>query len=109
MSDIDEIKSRLNVVDIVGKRVTLKKAGRNFKGLCPFHNEKTPSFIVSPDRQTFHCFGCGKGGSIFDFVMLLDNIDFPEALETLAEQAGVKLERRMGDTPEAKQKQKYWK
>ncbi|MEK7533303.1 MAG: DNA primase [Patescibacteria group bacterium] len=106
MSDIDEIKSRLNVVDIVGKRVTLKKAGRNFKGLCPFHNEKTPSFIVSPDRQTFHCFGCGKGGSIFDFVMLLDNIDFPEALETLAEQAGVKLERRMGDTPEAKQKQK---
>ncbi len=106
MSDIDEIKSRLNVVDIVGKRVTLKKAGRNFKGLCPFHNEKTPSFIVSPDRQTFHCFGCGKGGSIFDFVMLSDHIDFPEALETLAEQAGVKLERRTGDTPEAKLKQK---
>lgn len=105
MSDIDEIKSRLSVVDIVGKRVTLKKAGRNFKGLCPFHNEKTPSFIVSPDRQTFHCFGCGKGGSIFDFVMLLDHIDFPEALETLAEQAGVKLERRVSDTPETKQRQ----
>lgn len=106
MSDIDEIKSRLNIVDTIGKRVTLKKAGRNFKGLCPFHNEKTPSFIVSPDRQTFHCFGCGKGGSIFDFIMLSDHIDFSEALETLAEQAGVKLERRMGDTPEAKQKQK---
>lgn len=106
MSDIDEIKSRLNIVDTIGKRVTLKKAGRNFKGLCPFHNEKTPSFIVSPDRQTFHCFGCGKGGSIFDFVMLSDHIDFSEALETLAEQAGVKLERRIGDTPEAKQKQK---
>lgn len=106
MSDIDEIKSRLSIVDIVGKRVTLKKAGRNFKGLCPFHNEKTPSFIVSPDRQTFHCFGCGKGGSIFDFVMLSDHIDFSEALETLAEQAGVKLERRTGDTPEAKLKQK---
>lgn len=106
MSDIDEIKSRLNIVDIVGERVTLKKAGRNFKGLCPFHGEKTPSFIVSPDRQTFHCFGCGKGGSIFDFIMLLDHLDFPEALETLADRAGVKLERRPADTPEGKIKQK---
>ncbi len=106
MSDIEEIKSRLSIVDIVGERVTLKKAGRNFKGLCPFHTEKTPSFIVSPDRQTFHCFGCGKGGSIFDFVMLFDHVDFPEALETLAERAGVKLERRPTDTPEAKLRQK---
>ncbi len=105
MTDVDEIKSRLNIVDIIGERVTLKKAGRNFKALCPFHNEKTPSFIVSPDRQTFHCFGCGKGGSIFDFVMLLDHIDFPEALETLAERAGVKLERRASDTPEGKLRQ----
>lgn len=108
MSDIDEIKTKLNIVDIVGSRVTLKKTGRNFKGLCPFHEEKTPSFIVSPDRQTFHCFGCGKGGSIFDFVMLTDHIDFSEALETLAERAGVKLERRQGDTPEAKRKQKIF-
>lgn len=106
MSDIDEIKSRLNVVDLIGERVALKKAGRNFKGLCPFHGEKTPSFIVSPDRQTFHCFGCGKGGSIFDFIMLLDHMDFPEALETLADRAGVKLERRPADTPEGKIKQK---
>ena len=106
MSDIDEIKSRLNIIDIIGERVTLKKAGRNFKGLCPFHNEKTPSFIVSPDRQTFHCFGCGKGGSIFDFVMLFDHVDFSEALETLAERAGVTLTRRPADTPEAKLKQK---
>ncbi|MBI5018884.1 DNA primase [Candidatus Gottesmanbacteria bacterium] len=106
MSDIDEIKSRLNIVDIIGERVTLKKAGRNLKGLCPFHSEKTPSFIVSPDRQTFHCFGCGKGGSAFDFIMLLDHIDFSEALETLAERAGVRLERRPTDTPEAKLKQR---
>lgn len=106
MSDIDEIKARLNIVDIIGERVHLKKAGRNFKGLCPFHAEKTPSFIVSPDRQTFHCFGCGKGGSMFDFVMLFDHVDFPEALETLAERAGVKLERRPADTPEAKLRQK---
>ena len=106
MSDIDEIKARLNIVDVVGERVTLKKAGRNFKGLCPFHTEKTPSFIVSPDRQTFHCFGCGKGGSVFDFVMLFEHIDFPEALESLAERAGVKLERRPADTPETKLRQK---
>jgi len=106
MSDTDEIKSRLNIVDVVSERVTLKKAGRNFKGLCPFHNEKTPSFIVSPDRQTFHCFGCGKGGSIFDFVMLIDQVDFVEALETLADRAGVTLSRRPTDTPEARLKQK---
>lgn len=106
MSDIDEIKSRVSIVDLVGSRVTLKKAGRNFKGLCPFHGEKTPSFIVSPDRQTFHCFGCGKGGSIFDFIMLLDHLDFAEALETLADRAGVVLSRRPLDTPEGKIKQK---
>lgn len=106
MSDIDEIKSRLNIVDIIGERVTLKKAGRNLKGLCPFHNEKTPSFTVSPDRQTFHCFGCGKGGSVFDFVMLVEHVDFAEALETLADKAGVTLQRRPADTPEAKIKQK---
>ena len=108
MSDIDEIKSRLNIVDVIGKRVTLKKTGRNFKGLCPFHNEKTPSFIVSPERESWHCFGCQKGGDIFAFVMEYDHVDFVEALEELAELAGVKLTRRTGDTPESKQKQKIF-
>lgn len=108
MSEIDEIKSRLNIVDIIGQRVTLKKTGRNFKGLCPFHNEKSPSFIVSPDRQSFHCFGCGKGGSIFDFVMLYEHVDFAEALESLAERANVKLERRSSDNPQMQQKQKLF-
>ncbi len=108
MSDIDEIKSRLNIVELIGSRVHLKKAGRNFKGLCPFHSEKTPSFIVSPDRQIFHCFGCGKGGSIIDFVMEFDHVDFPEALETLAEKAGVKLTRRAPDTAEGKLKQRLY-
>ncbi len=70
MSDIDEIKTRLNIVDIISERIPVKNAGRNLKALCPFHGEKTPSFVISPDRQTFHCFGCGKGGSVFDFVML---------------------------------------
>jgi len=108
MSDTDEIKSRINIVDFIGKRVTLKKTGRNYKGLCPFHNEKTPSFIVSTERQTFHCFGCGKGGDILAFVMEYDHVDFVEALEELAEVTGVKLSRRVGDTPEAKLKQKIF-
>jgi DNA primase len=108
MSDTDEIKSRINIVDFIGKRVILKKTGRNFKGLCPFHNEKTPSFIVSPERQTFHCFGCGKGGDILAFVMEYDHVDFVEALEELAEVTGVKLTRRIGETPEAKLKQKIF-
>jgi DNA primase len=108
MSDTDEIKSRINIVDFIGKRVTLKKTGRNYKGLCPFHNEKTPSFIVSPERQTFHCFGCGKGGDILAFVMDYDHVDFVEALEEMAEITGVKLTRRAGDTPEAKLKQKIY-
>ncbi len=108
MSDIDDVKARLNIVEIVSERVALKKAGHNFKALCPFHAEKTPSFIVSPDRQTFHCFGCGRGGSIFDFVMLFEHVDFPEALETLAARAGVKLERRPADSPQAKLKQELY-
>lgn len=106
MSDIDEIKSRLNIVDIIGRHVKLKRAGRNFKGLCPFHSEKTPSFVVSPDRQIFHCFGCGKGGTIFDFVMEFHHVDFAEALEDLAADAGVKLTRRATDTKEGALRQK---
>lgn len=100
MNDIDEIKSRIDAVDFIGKRVTLKKAGRNLKGLCPFHSEKTPSFMVSPDRQAFHCFGCGKGGSVFDFVMEYEHIDFREALEELAEIAGVVLTSYQASTPQ---------
>jgi DNA primase len=108
MSDIDEIKARINIADVIGKHVTLKKAGRNFKALCPFHSEKTPSFIVSPERQMFKCFGCGKGGSVIDFVMEYEHVDFVEALESLADMAGVKLERRPADSPEAKLKQKIY-
>ena len=108
MSDIDEVKSRLNIVDIISERVRLKKTGRNFKGLCPFHNEKTPSFIVSPDRQIFKCFGCGKGGSVIDFIMENDHVDFGEALEMLAAKAGVKLERRVPETAEGKTKQRIY-
>lgn len=88
---VDQVRERLDIVDLVGEHVTLRKSGRNFKGLCPFHQEKTPSFIVFPDSQTFHCFGCGAGGDGFNFVMQLDHVDFRGALEQLAARTGVEL------------------
>ena len=92
MSVIDEVKERLDIVEVVSSYVTLKKAGRTHKGLCPFHTEKTPSFVVFPDTQSWHCFGaCGTGGDIFAFVMRQENVDFSEALEILARRAGVEL------------------
>jgi DNA primase len=86
-----EIKSKLPVIDVVGETVALKRAGSAYKGLCPFHAEKTPSFIVTPDRESWRCFGCGEGGDIFTFLMRRDGIDFREALSRLAEKAGVEL------------------
>jgi DNA primase len=89
-----EVKSKLSVVDVVGESVTLKKAGTTYKGLCPFHGEKTPSFVVTPARETWHCFGCGRGGDIFSFVMERDGLTFPEALRALAGKAGVEIDER---------------
>lgn len=92
-NQIEEIKNRLDIVQIVGKYVTLKQAGKNFSGLCPFHHEKTPSFIVSPDIQRYKCFGCGESGDIFNFVQKIENLDFPETLNKLAKEAGVELKQ----------------
>ncbi|MEA2653127.1 MAG: primase [Chloroflexota bacterium] len=89
-----EVKTKLSVVDVVGETVSLKKAGTTYKGLCPFHGEKTPSFVVTPGRESWHCFGCGLGGDIFSFVMQRDGVAFPEALRTLAQRAGVEIDER---------------
>ena len=95
MSVVDEIKERLDIVDLISEYVPLKKAGRNYKGLCPFHTEKTPSFIVFPDGQRWHCFGaCGTGGDAFTFIQKIENMDFAEALTFLARKAGVSLPPR---------------
>ncbi|MBQ9437927.1 MAG: DNA primase [Lachnospiraceae bacterium] len=103
---LEEVKSRVDIVDVVGSYVKLKKSGQGYVGLCPFHHEKTPSFSVSATRQFFHCFGCGKGGDVFRFVKEYENITFPEAVEQLAERVGVKLpEREMSG--EAKARKDY--
>lgn len=94
MADIiEDIKSRLDIVSYISSYVQLKKTGRNFKGVCPFHSEKTPSFIVSPEKQIWHCFGCNKGGDIFAFVRETDGVGFAEALQVLADKAGLKVEK----------------
>ncbi|MCD4738990.1 MAG: DNA primase, partial [Anaerolineae bacterium] len=94
MTVVDEIKARLDLAEVVGRVVQLNKAGRNFKGLCPFHSEKTPSFFVFPDSQNWHCFGCGKGGDVFSFVMEYEGGTFRTALEELGRQAGVEVQKR---------------
>jgi len=98
-SILDEIRSRVSIVSYIGEHIPLKRAGRNYRGLCPFHAEKTPSFMVSDEKEIFHCFGCGEGGNIFSFVMKYEGLSFSEAVERLAERAGVTLPK---DLPKGK-------
>ena len=88
---IEEVRNSNDIVDIISQYVVLKRSGRNFFGLCPFHKEKTPSFSVSPDKQIFHCFGCGAGGNVIHFIQKIENIDFRETMEMLAERANIQL------------------
>ena len=97
-NQIEEIKERLDIVQIIEKYVSLKQSGKNYSGLCPFHHEKTPSFIVSPDIQRYKCFGCGESGDIFNFVQKIENLDFPETLAKLAKEAGVELVQHQKNT-----------
>ena len=97
---LDEIRSRVDIIEIVGQVVKLKRTGENWKGLCPFHTEKTPSFTVNPKRNIYHCFGCGAGGDAFSFLMRQDRVAFPEAVRMLAERAGVTLPDAGARAPE---------
>ncbi len=101
MSVVDEVKERLDIAEVIGRHVHLQKSGRYLKGLCPFHTEKTPSFYVFPDKQSWHCFGCNKGGDLFSFVMDFERLDFRTALEELARRAGVELQPRTPEQVEA--------
>lgn len=103
-----QIQDRLDIVEVVSAYVPLRRAGRNFKACCPFHGEKTASFMVSPDKQIFHCFGCGVGGNIFVFVMKIEKKDFPEAVEALAEKAGIEVPRDGRVDPKAEERTKQF-
>src|SRR5665647_1573870 len=98
MDGIEEVKSRLSIEDVISEYVQLKRAGRNFKGLSPFTSERTPSFVVSPEKQIWHDFSSGRGGNIFSFVMEVEGVDFKGALELLARKAGVDLEQYRSST-----------
>ncbi len=103
---IEEIRNSNDIVDVISQYVTLKRSGRNFFGLCPFHREKSPSFSVSPDKQIFHCFGCGVGGNVIHFMSKIENLDFKETLETLADRAGLTLPTSNDAVDDARQRMK---
>ncbi len=107
--DINEIRERNDLVEVVSGYVNLKKTGRVFKGLCPFHKEKTPSFVVDPIKQLYHCFGCGEGGNVYNFLIRVENVDFPEAVQMLAEKANYTIHyERPSDSKLASRKTRMW-
>jgi DNA primase len=109
MDQVSEIREKTDIVALINSYVPLKKLGQNFKSTCPFHNEKTPSFVVSPERQIWHCFGCGKGGDCYTFLMEYEHIEFPEALRMLADKAGVTLVQKGFDSVGNTKKEQLYK
>ena len=107
MDQIEEVRSKIDVVQLISEYLSLVKSGRNFKALCPFHSEKAPSLMVSPERQIWKCFGCGKGGSVFNFLMEMEGMEFGEALRSLAKRAGVKLVSYRPQSDEAERERLY--
>jgi len=103
---IDEVLARTDIVELISPRVPLRRSGANFKALCPFHREKTPSFMVSPSKQIWHCFGCGMGGGVVNFLMKYENLEFPEAVRMLAQKVGVRIPETREISPGAKSKRK---
>ncbi|MBU0896662.1 MAG: DNA primase, partial [Candidatus Omnitrophica bacterium] len=99
---IEEVRARTDIVELISSYIPLKRAGRNFKALCPFHSEKTSSFVVSPQKQIFHCFGCSQGGGITQFLMLYERVSFVEALEMLANRLGLEVPYQKAEKNKAK-------
>lgn len=108
MDQVSQIREKIDIVSFLSEFITLKKAGRNFKAVCPFHNEKSPSFMVSPERQVWHCFGCGKGGDIYTFLMEYERVEFPEALRILAKKAGIELIQSKAESGLASKKERLY-
>jgi len=107
MDQVEQIREKIDIVSLISEYIPLKKAGRNFNSVCPFHNEKSPSFVVSPERQIWHCFGCGRGGDVYSFIMEYENIEFVEALRMLAKKAGVTLKNGESNFSSSKKEKIY--
>ena len=106
---INDIRDRSDIVQLVGGVLDLKRSGRNFKALCPFHPEKTPSFMVSPDKQIYHCFGCGKGGNVFSFLMEYEGVGFVEAVRKLGKDLGIDVDKYLGQGEQREKLEPYYR
>src|SRR4030042_2183263 len=105
---LEEIRSKVDIVDFISDYVQLKKSGQNYKALCPFHAEKTPSFMVSQPKQIFHCFGCGAGGDVVSFLMKHESLSFSEAVQTISKKAGIRIEECTFDKDRSERREKLF-